>query len=65
MEHAICEVFSYVHDNVDLKVEEKYNGCDGCYFNSQNKGCCKSRGMALFCGSFWRRDAKNVIFREV
>ena len=64
MEHAIGEVFSYVHENVDLKVEEKYNGCDGCYFNSP-KGCCKNRGLALFCCSFWRRDSKNVIFKEV
>lgn len=59
MERKVGEVFKY--RKVYLETQKGINGCDGCLFIFNTKGCC-SMGR---CTPYSRKDKTDVIFKRI
>ena len=60
MEKRIGEVFEY--NGVTLTTIEN-DSCEGCFFNDGN--ICTREARLILCSPMFRKDNKNVIFKEM
>lgn len=60
MERKVGEVFKY--NEVTLITIEN-NSCEGCFFNDGN--ICTREARLILCSPMFRKDNKNVIFKEM
>lgn len=60
MERKVGEVFKY--NGVTLTTIEN-DSCEGCFFNDGN--ICTREAKLILCSPMFRKDNKNVIFKEM
>ena len=65
MERQIGEIFTDNGVGLEVVEEEDTGNCVGCHYDIQEIGCTKNEKYVGSCAFCFRKDGKDVIFKQV